>query len=370
MVEVLDWQNATNQAAIVERAVAALNRGELVGFPTENGYGIAAHVLHAAAIERLIALAIRPDDTPSPLAIPDADQAADWVPDISPLGRRLAKRCWPGPVILRFADGIEKGLARQLPEPVRRHLCPDGALGLYVPEHDALWNVSRLLPASLVLAASPADREALPAAERTRWLGERVAFLIDDGSMPARQPAAVVRVEGNRWELLRGGTVSAEELSQQTTCLIVFVCTGNTCRSPMAEAICSKMLADRLDCSPAELPRRGFLVHSAGVAAVTGDRAAAEAVEAVRELGADLTRHASQPLTAELVHQADHLITMTRAHAAAVQDRFASYAPCPRLLCPEGNDIPDPIGADQETYRQCARYIQTSLERLLSELQS
>src|SRR5262249_29161661 len=137
-----------------------------------------------------------------------------------------------------------------------------------------------------------------------------------------------------------------EDVSGKHTSVILFVCTGNTCRSPMAAAMCRKLLAERLQCTPAELPQHGYEVLSAGMAAYEGDRATPEAVEAVRELGVDLSSHASKPLTAELITRADYLITMTRGHQLAMLARYDECGPLPRLLDPEGNDIADPVGAD------------------------
>ncbi len=147
---------------------------------------------------------------------------------------------------------------------------------------------------------------------------------------------------------------------------ILFVCTGNTCRSPMAEALCRKLLADRLGCDPTELEPRGYVVRSAGVAAFLGDGPSGPAVEVVREFGADLAGHRSRSVNAELLDDATDLIAMTRGHAAALVMRFPATGPEPRLLC-ENADLGDPIGGDVQLYRDCARQILQGLERFLPE---
>jgi protein-tyrosine phosphatase len=179
----------------------------------------------------------------------------------------------------------------------------------------------------------------------------------------------VVQVEGNTWQVLREGVVSAAEVERLCPCLVVFVCTGNTCRSPLAEALCKKLLAERLGCAVEELPRRGFIVLSAGLAAMMGGGPAAEAVEVAHEMGADLTGHLSRPLTAKVVAQADYLVAMTQGHLLALADQFPGVGPRPRLLCADGTDLPDPIGGDQDVYRDCARQILQHVERFLAELQ-
>jgi protein-tyrosine phosphatase len=110
------------------------------------------------------------------------------------------------------------------------------------------------------------------------------------------------------------------------------------------------------------------VVASAGLAAATGAEAAAEAVEAARELGAELVGHSSRPLTADLARQADHLVVMTQGHFMALADQGTGLGLRPRLLCPEGNDLPDPVGGDREVYRACARAIWGHLEKLVPEV--
>src|SRR5438270_13910376 len=111
MTEVLEWHRAADLPGVVRRAVQALAEGQLVAFPTETVYGLAASALVPEAVERLCQGKGRSEDKPLALAIRGSAEALDWVPQMSPLGRRLARRCWPGPLTLVFADGVEKGLA-------------------------------------------------------------------------------------------------------------------------------------------------------------------------------------------------------------------------------------------------------------------
>jgi protein-tyrosine phosphatase len=305
-----------------------------------------------------------------PLAVAGSAEALDWAPDMSALGRRLARRCWPGPVTLVFAEGVERGLAGRLPEAVRRHVCPAGALGLIAPGHEALLAVLRELPGPAVLAGAGTSGQpaAVTAGQAAEALGETVGLVVDDGPARYGQEASVVRVAGNRWEMLHEGAVAADLLERQTACVIVFVCTGNTCRSPLAEALCKKLLAERLGCAVAELPRRGFLVLSAGLAAMMGGAAADEAVAVADAHGADLRGHRSRPLTPDLVAQADYLVVMTRGHLQALAAQFRRLRPQARLLSAAGEDVPDPIGGEQDVYQECAQQIRRHLEEFVARL--
>src|SRR5260370_12597117 len=126
MALVLDWHNATERPEAIRRAVDALSQGELVAFPTETVYGLAASAHSAEAVDKLRHGKGRAHDKPLTLALSSAARAVDWVPGMSRIGRRLASRNWPGPLTLVFDSGIDEGLLRWLPESVRQRGCPNG----------------------------------------------------------------------------------------------------------------------------------------------------------------------------------------------------------------------------------------------------
>jgi protein-tyrosine phosphatase len=360
--QLLDWRSSRQPSHLLRQAAAVLRLEEMVAFPTETGYALAANALAPNAVARL-ASAAGVGEADLAIGLGRTGAVRDWVPGLSPLGERLARRCWPGPVTLRFEDGARDGLAARLPESVRARLLPDGRLGLRVPYHEAPRLALRRLPFPVLLADVPAASAEQAAAAG----GEAVGLVIDDGPAEAPQANTVVQVSGSAWGVVREGVVPADELARQSVCLVVFLCTGNTCRSPLAEALCKKRLADRIGCTVAELPQRGFLVVSAGLAAGRGEPAAREAVAAAADLGADLTAHASRPAGADLLGQADCLVAMTRGHLAALRERFPQLPLRPRLLC-GADDLSDPLGGDEPVYRACAQTILNHLDGILAEL--
>jgi L-threonylcarbamoyladenylate synthase len=165
---------------------------------------------------------------------------------------------------------------------------------------------------------------------------------------------------------MRAGVYDERIIDRLLRTTILFVCSGNTCRSPMAEAIARKYLADRFSISPDELENKGINVISAGSYALPGARAAEPAVEALRSMGADLSRHRSRPLTVELIHQADAIYTMSHNHLRAVASLVPAAADKVSNLDPDG-DIEDPIGGDLSLYIEVADRIKSLIEKRLAQ---
>jgi protein-tyrosine phosphatase len=237
---------------------------------------------------------------------------------------------------------------------------------LRVAGHKVLLGILDQLGNPLLLARA-ADFSR--GAEAAAAYGDKVAAIIDDGETSTTQAASVVQIRGDKWTVTEVGAITETTLKAALPTLILFVCTGNTCRSPLAEALCKKLLAERLGCQLEDLAQRGFVVQSAGLAAMSGAPATPEAVEVGGEYGADLSGHCSQPLTAELLARADYLFTMTQSHLRALVLFCAQSVAEPRLLAADGHDIPDPIGAELPVYRECAAEILRNLKEWLPQIQ-
>ena len=123
MPQVMCWPRE-DPNAIIDRAVAALTAGELIALPTDTGTELACSAMHAEAMARLQTRRHhRPSNGVAQGGAADAlglaGQLLDWVPRISTLGMRLARRGWPGPLVLLNTEGLERGLLPNLPAPAR-----------------------------------------------------------------------------------------------------------------------------------------------------------------------------------------------------------------------------------------------------------
>ena len=335
-------------------AATVLARGGIVALPTETVYGIAARADDPRALEALADLKGRPYDKPWTWHVGTIG-ALESFPDPRPNVRRLAERYWPGPMTL-VLPGVPAGLElaardgwtgiRYTAEPLARALCT------YTE-----------FPVVMTSANRHGERPATDSAGLAELDLERVELVIDSGTTRLQEPSTILKIGQGHFELLREGLHDLDALRRTSGMRIGFACTGNTCRSPMAEGLARAALAERLCGEPSHIGEFGFEVRSMGVFASSGCRASAHAIEVMAERGVEISGHASSPALPEVIEQLDVLYCMTHAHRSALglllpPGRDGHL----RLFDPEERDIPDPVGGTMADYRRCAQHIAECIE--------
>lgn len=146
---------------------------------------------------------------------------------------------------------------------------------------------------------------------------------------------------------------------------ILFVCSGNTCRSPMAQAL----FTDHVKNTGKNRQESQPIAKSAGLRALDGSPASPAAVKVMTEMGLNISNHRSRRLNTELVEWADVILTMQESHRREVMEKYNVPAQKVYTLAAfsrdSAGDILDPFGFEIETYRQCARQINSMIRNIV-----
>jgi tRNA threonylcarbamoyl adenosine modification protein (Sua5/YciO/YrdC/YwlC family) len=339
-----------------KRIVEILRDGGQVVLPTETVYGIAARADLESAREGVAELKGRPAEMPLTWHVGSLD-ALERFERVSPMALRLAERYWPGPLTL-VLPGVPRGL---------EYVARDGWTGVRFPAHEATRDVLAACDFPVVMTSvnQHGSPPALDAEAAERVVANRSVLVVDGGACKMAESSTVLRVGPGHFDILRQGPLDLQALQRCAGLALAFVCTGNTCRSPMAQALAAQRIAARLEIPIERLREFGFSVRSMGAYAGPGMPASEFSVEAMRREGLDLSMHASTPLDERSSKGLDRIYGLTHSHVEAARSQAPELHV--ELLDPEGSDVPDPIGGSLEDYLACSERIGELIERRLDE---
>ncbi|MBX9737866.1 MAG: Sua5/YciO/YrdC/YwlC family protein [Phycisphaerales bacterium] len=365
---------------MIEACVAAAADG-LVVVGTDTIYALATRASPdglARLFSARLAMQAAPDQSPSTWHAPTADHVFLALPSLTARHRWVMSKLWPGPFTL------------MLPL-LERDALPMRAAGLEPAVVDDTAHVFARVPASGVFS-DMLHRAPWPViAEKLRFghnddkgatdlagalnILERAAIapgLTLESNAPALgRHSALIRLQRDgSWDLIRASVFDRAYVLRLLTRRVLFVCTGNTCRSPMAQAIASGLWArtsEQGDANSGVEAGYPMVASSAGLHAELGSAPTREGVAAVRALGFAPPSGTAHALTPLMLREADAIYTMTRSHLNAVLKLDPSVAGKASVLDPSGDDIPDPLGGPARHYASLAVAMRDMITRRLQE---
>lgn len=348
--EILKVDPLDPQPEIIRKAANYIREGKLVAIPTETVYGLAANIANKEAMRRLYEVKGRPKGKPFTVCIAYKEALEQLAQDISPFVYRLIDKFWPGPLTLvlkaRGAGLINNFISLDSYYEGRR------TIGLRMPNNRIALGIIDLSGVKVVLpSANISDQPApLCADDILKSLGEEIDLIIDAGPADLGIESSVVDATDLPVKILREGAIKKEEIEKiANKKRVLFVCTGNSCRSVMAHGLLEKALKEK--------NRNDVEVLSSGVGALIGAGPTQETLSLLGKEEVDMSSHRARLITRGLLKSSDFILVMEDLHEKRILELLPDVKNRLYLLKEfakiQGSDlnIGDPIGRGIDFYQ-------------------
>ncbi len=368
MAEYIEIKDPKADLETLKKCAECIDSGGLVVFPTETVYGIACRV-EKRSLARLDEVKQRNLEKRYTLHIGDKNKLAEFVPSLTPQVKKLLKHTWPGPLTIVFevGDNEIKKLREKHGSKVVELLYKDNSIGIRCPDEPTAIKLLNLCKYPVVAPSAniAGNPPATDGKEAFTEIGNLVDIVINTGKCKYEKSSTVAKISSTGLKVLRVGAYSERRIKKMYAVNVVFICSGNTCRSPMAEALAKKKMAEKLGCKIDQLEDYGYKVESAGILAVNGISASQGSIKFCESRGINLHIHRSQRMTGAKIRLADYIFAMSNGHKdAIIQICPQAEQKCMMLI--DGQEVDDPIGGDDNAYAACGEMIEKAVNERMS----
>ena len=233
--QVLNILDAPDYAQEIARGAELLAAGKLLVLPTETVYGVAGLLTNPAARAALAEMRQSPSPKPFIIHLARPGDALAYLGEANDFARRMMRKLWPGPVGLIF-DVPEARRARSPRNWAWSNpICTKAAPSRCAADHPVFYDVVSRVNGPVALTAPAGGNQRC--GDLPNEIISRVEMILDAGDTRFSKPSTLLRVKQDSYELVRAGVYDERIIDRMLKTTILFVCSGNTCRSPMAEAI-------------------------------------------------------------------------------------------------------------------------------------
>ncbi len=347
--KIIKINSAVPEAEKIAEAAHIIRRGGLVVFPTETVYGIAADSNNPKAMGRLREVKRRTENKHFSILIAQRGIIDNYSCYTEPNLYKLIDKYWPGPltVILPAKNEGE-------------------TIGIRMPDHTIALKLVEESGCTIAAPSANLENKKAPTnvQEALEDLDGQVDLAIDGGRVDFGVSSTIVDFTKPKPTVTRDGVITQPDVDRAVNKrVILFVCTGNSCRSVMAEYLLKAKVIGRDDVE----------IISAGTSVFFRSPASAETIAVLREKGINAMTHLSRPLGTIMLKKADLIFAMTRGHRAQILDRVPSVEKRLYLLKEFANtrgfetdlDVPDPIGQSHSDYQECLLTIEEAVNKVV-----
>lgn len=351
MVEIIKIENekAINYQAEIDKVVKCLSKGGIVILPTETVYGIAGRQDYQSSVRRLLEIRRSPENKNLTTAIGDLKQLQRYIKVYAPSTQRIIRKLMPGPITVVF-DYED--------------------IGIRFPAHEftskvlAKCNFPVVLPSANLSGEEP----KVNGNDVIKEFSDKVDIIVDGGTTRYKTPSTVIRSGHGILEELRKGVISFDFIRQVAKITILFVCTGNTCRSPLAEIFTKSLLSQKYKVTMEELEEFGYNIISCGIATWDELPASNFAIECAKKYNLDLTSHKTKQIDKRIIENADCIYCMSEEHISYILKLWPDSIIKIRKLRSDGENIDDPALLGYKEYEICASKIKQEVEKIVEKL--